>query len=140
MAEAWKEIRVFISSSFRDMQAERDHLVRFVFPRLREATARRCIRVVDVDLRWGVTEDQDALETRPRQNGGGSGASDSVRSAMSAGSNDVAVHFPAIPRSHGSRTTRRRGSPFDLAECRRRSEDPDRRRSSVLVRSLSCWQ
>ncbi|MBI4473319.1 MAG: DUF4062 domain-containing protein [Acidobacteria bacterium] len=28
--------RVFISSTFRDMHAERDHLVRFVFPRLRE--------------------------------------------------------------------------------------------------------
>jgi len=31
-------VRVFISSTFRDMQAERDHLVRFVFPRLREET------------------------------------------------------------------------------------------------------
>jgi WD40 repeat protein len=26
----------FISSTFRDIQAERDHLVRFVFPKLRE--------------------------------------------------------------------------------------------------------
>jgi hypothetical protein len=33
MAGAWKEVRVFISSTFRDVQAERDHLVRFVFPR-----------------------------------------------------------------------------------------------------------
>ena len=32
----WKTIRTFISSTFRDMQAERDHLVGFVFPRLRE--------------------------------------------------------------------------------------------------------
>jgi len=30
----WKTVRVFISSTFRDMQAERDHLVRFVFPKL----------------------------------------------------------------------------------------------------------
>ncbi len=43
------------------MQAERDHLVRFVFPRLREALIRRRIHLVDVDLRWGVTEEQDAL-------------------------------------------------------------------------------
>jgi hypothetical protein len=32
MAEDWKEIRVFISSTFHDMQAERDHLVRFRVP------------------------------------------------------------------------------------------------------------
>jgi len=36
MPVAWRTVRVFISSTFRDMQAERDHLVRFVFPRLRE--------------------------------------------------------------------------------------------------------
>ena len=62
MVEAWKTVRVFISSTFRDMQAERDHLVRFVFPRLREDLLRRRIHLVDVDLRWGVTSDQDAFE------------------------------------------------------------------------------
>lgn len=62
MAEGWKTVRVFISSTFRDMQAERDHLVRFVFPRLREALLPRRIHLVDVDLRWGVTADQDAFE------------------------------------------------------------------------------
>jgi len=62
MAEAWKEIRVFISSTFRDMQAERDHLVRFVFPRVREKLLQRQLRLVDVDLRWGVTADQDAFD------------------------------------------------------------------------------
>jgi hypothetical protein len=62
MAEAWKEVRVFISSTFRDMQAERDHLVRFVFPLLREELLVRCIHFVDVDLRWGVTGDQDAFD------------------------------------------------------------------------------
>jgi hypothetical protein len=62
VAETWRELRVFISSTFRDMQAERDHLVRFVFPRLREELLRRRIHLVDVDLRWGVTADQDALD------------------------------------------------------------------------------
>ena len=47
----WKTVRVFISSTFRDMQAERDHLVRFVFPRLREQLLPRRIHLVDVDLR-----------------------------------------------------------------------------------------
>jgi hypothetical protein len=62
VAEGWKEIRVFISSTFRDMQAERDHLVRFVFPRVREKLLPRRVRLVDVDLRWGVTSDQDAFD------------------------------------------------------------------------------
>ena len=55
MSTSWKTIRVFISSTFKDMQAERDHLVRFVFPRLRERLLRYRIHLVDVDLRWGVT-------------------------------------------------------------------------------------
>src|ERR671924_463305 len=62
MAQSWKTVRVFISSTFRDMQAERDHLVRFVFPRLREQLLPRRIHLVDVDLRWGVTSEQDATE------------------------------------------------------------------------------
>jgi hypothetical protein len=38
------------------MQTERDHLVRFVFPELRERCARLHLHLIDVDLRWGVTE------------------------------------------------------------------------------------
>lgn len=57
----YQTVRIFISSTFRDMQAERDHLIRFVFPRLREELLTRRIHLVDVDLRWGVTSDQDAL-------------------------------------------------------------------------------
>jgi len=62
MVQSWKTVRIFISSTFRDMQAERDHLVRFVFPRLREELLPRRIHLVDVDLRWGVTSEQDASE------------------------------------------------------------------------------
>ncbi len=61
MAQSWEKVRVFISSTFRDMQAERDHLVRFVFPRLRETLLRHGVLLDDVDLRWGVTSDQNAL-------------------------------------------------------------------------------
>src|SRR3954463_12991034 len=62
MSGEWKTVRVFISSTFRDMQAERDHLVRFVFPRLREQLLPHRIHLVDMDLRWGVTSEQDASE------------------------------------------------------------------------------
>lgn len=68
MASTWKTVRVFISSTFRDMQAERDHLVRFVFPRLREQLLPRRIHLVDVDLRWDacrMTNDKCRMRTCP---------------------------------------------------------------------------
>ena len=54
MTGAWRTVRVFISSTFKDMQAERDHLVRFVFPKLRKELLHRRIHLIDVDRRWGV--------------------------------------------------------------------------------------
>ncbi len=54
----WQTVRVFISSTFRDMHAERDWLVKVVFPELRERMAKRNLYLVDVDLRWGVTEEE----------------------------------------------------------------------------------
>ena len=36
MSAIWRQVRVFLSSTFRDMHAERDHLVKVTFPRLRE--------------------------------------------------------------------------------------------------------
>ncbi len=58
MAQSWKTVRVFISSTFRDMHAERDHLVKVVFPELRERMVGRHLYLVDVDLRWGITEEE----------------------------------------------------------------------------------
>jgi len=49
-----RQVRVFISSTFRDMHAERDHLVTVVFPELRERLERLGLEFFDVDLRWGV--------------------------------------------------------------------------------------
>ena len=51
-----KTARVFVSSTFSDMHAERDHINRFVFPELRSRCIRHGIEFVGVDLRWGVTE------------------------------------------------------------------------------------
>ena len=61
MPKKWKTIRIFISSTFRDMHVERDHLVRFVFPVLKEKCRKHRVHLIDVDLRWGVT-DTDAQE------------------------------------------------------------------------------
>ena len=42
---------------------ERDYLVKQVFPELREWCEKRKLNLVDIDLRWGVTE-QDALHNK----------------------------------------------------------------------------
>ena len=55
-----RQIRVFISSTFRDMQAERDCLVKFIFPQLRKLCESRGVTWGEVDLRWGVTDEQAA--------------------------------------------------------------------------------
>ncbi len=54
--QRWRTVRIFISSTFSDMHAERDHLVRFVFPELKEKCRKLHVHLIDVDLRWGVTE------------------------------------------------------------------------------------
>jgi tetratricopeptide (TPR) repeat protein len=55
-----RQIRVFISSTFRDMNVEREELVKRVFPQLRRLCEQRGVIWVDVDLRWGVTNEQKA--------------------------------------------------------------------------------
>ena len=55
-----RHIRVFISSTFKDMMNERNHLVKFVFPRLRKLCEERQVVWGEVDLRWGVTDEQAA--------------------------------------------------------------------------------
>lgn len=59
-APADRVIRVFVSSTFRDMQAERDELIKQVFPKLRKLCDQRGVSFVDVDLRWGITEEEAA--------------------------------------------------------------------------------
>lgn len=51
-------MRVFISSTFRDMHAERDVLVRSIFPELRRRAAPHYLYLQEVELRWGVTEEE----------------------------------------------------------------------------------
>ena len=49
-------IKVFISSTFRDMNGERDYLNKFVFPRVHQYCAERRIEFYPIDLRWGIQE------------------------------------------------------------------------------------
>lgn len=58
MSDAPHAIRVFVSSTFRDMVAERDELATLVWPALRALCEDRAATFTDVDLRWGITREQ----------------------------------------------------------------------------------
>lgn len=53
-----RQFRVFISSTFKDMEEERDYLVKNIFPRVRTVCRRRGVQFSEVDLRWGITESE----------------------------------------------------------------------------------
>ena len=56
----WKSQPLFVSSTFRDMHAERDHLHRVVFPALEEWLREHRILLEPLDLRWGVETSGEA--------------------------------------------------------------------------------
>ena len=53
-----RTIRVFISSTFHDMQDERDELMKRTFPMLRQKASERDVTLTEVDLRWGITPEE----------------------------------------------------------------------------------
>lgn len=52
-----RKIRVFLSSTFQDMQLEREYLVKHTFPAIKAVAEKRQVDFSVVDLRWGVTEE-----------------------------------------------------------------------------------
>ncbi len=52
-----RSIRVFISSTFHDMNEERDHLNNIIFPQIREYCENRFLQFIPIDLRWGIPEE-----------------------------------------------------------------------------------
>src|SRR5512137_2398522 len=65
MAQYTHTFRIFVSSTFSDLKAERNALQERVFPRLRELAAKHGCRFQAIDLRWGVSDeaslDQQAM-------------------------------------------------------------------------------
>jgi len=57
MTTATCTFRIFVSSTFSDLVAERNALQEHVFPRLRELCERHGCRFQAIDLRWGVSEE-----------------------------------------------------------------------------------
>jgi WD40 repeat protein/Cdc6-like AAA superfamily ATPase len=55
---AWETRRVFVSTTFADMAAERSYLVEVLIPELREMLSGHRVHLDEVDLRWGITHQQ----------------------------------------------------------------------------------
>ncbi len=51
-------IRVFLSITFRDFNEERKLLATEVFQELNGRARERGVELVEVDLRWGITEEE----------------------------------------------------------------------------------
>lgn len=55
-------VRIFISSSFGEMAEERKILATRVMPSLRPVCEEHNVNLIDVDLRWGITDESAGLE------------------------------------------------------------------------------
>lgn len=53
-----RSIRVFISSTFQDMEQERNYLIKKVFPLLKSKASKRGVILTELDLRWGITQEE----------------------------------------------------------------------------------
>ena len=60
----WENVYIFISSTFNDMHAERDYLIKRVFPAVRAFCGGYKLNLLDVDLRWGITEEDASKNKR----------------------------------------------------------------------------
>lgn len=56
-----QELRIFLSSTFRDFQWERNGLFNQVFPGVRQIARQRGVELTVIDLRWGLTDEQAQL-------------------------------------------------------------------------------
>lgn len=55
-----RSLRLFISSTFKDMKEERELLVKKIFPEIRRLCASRLVNFVYIDFRWGITNEDSA--------------------------------------------------------------------------------
>jgi len=55
------EVRVFLSSTFRDLNYEREVLMKKIFPEIKAICRAKGITVTEVDLRWGITDEEAVL-------------------------------------------------------------------------------
>lgn len=56
-----QQIKIFLSSTFIDMQEERDYLIKKIFPAIKKECSFRGVDFVALDLRWGIDEQSARL-------------------------------------------------------------------------------
>lgn len=49
-----QQVKIFLSSTFIDMQEERDYLIKKIFPAIKKECSLRGVDFVVLDLRWGI--------------------------------------------------------------------------------------
>ena len=54
---SWQTIKIFVSSTFNDMHGERDAINKVVIPHLNDLLRSQRIKVMAIDLRWGLTRE-----------------------------------------------------------------------------------
>lgn len=59
MASEINELRLFVSSTFRDLQEEREYLVKKIFPAIRSICRERGVVFTEIDLRWGLSHESE---------------------------------------------------------------------------------
>ncbi|KAH3758212.1 tetratricopeptide repeat protein [Pelomyxa schiedti] len=55
-----RAVRIFFSSTFRDMNDERELIIKKVMPELRSIYLKRGVFISEIDLRWGITSEQSS--------------------------------------------------------------------------------
>jgi len=63
LGRGWRTVWLFVSSTFVDMHAERELIVKHVVPAVRAWAEPLRLHVVECDLRWGVVKDTPAAQT-----------------------------------------------------------------------------
>lgn len=58
-----QQIRVFISSTFNDLEEERVYLASNIFPVVKKYAAENGISFKEIDLRWGISEDAQVVKS-----------------------------------------------------------------------------
>ena len=56
------EIRIFISSTFRNLNDERSYIVNVIFPELVRITRERGVTLTPIDLRWGIPDEESIFK------------------------------------------------------------------------------
>jgi hypothetical protein len=54
-----RHLKIFISSTFKDMEDEREILLKETFLELKKIAKERDVEITEIDLRTGITEEQE---------------------------------------------------------------------------------